>query len=93
MYITGFILDKSPDGKRIKLDDGKWYGAFAPTMIGSFGPGDSVGFDYADSAKLDSNGNPYRNIKGKVLSSASPRPPGAVLEGPATGPVYTGLRR
>lgn len=87
MHVTGFIQDKSPDGKRIKMDDGKWYGAFTSTMIGTCGPGDSVSFDYKDSAKLDQNGNPYRNIVGKVFPTtgvaARPAPMGA----PTTTPM------
>ena len=42
-YLTGTIEEKTRNLKSIKVD-GVWYGAFAPPMIGNYGPGDHVSF-------------------------------------------------
>jgi hypothetical protein len=70
MYVTGTVIDMSADGKRIRLDDGEWYGAFTASMLSGILPGMTVGFDYADG-KIGPSGKPYRNIRGKVTPATA----------------------
>ena len=79
--MSGNVQSKSTDGKRIKLDDGNWYGAFAAASLAHIVVGDHVSFNYDLASRTDSNGNPYRNIKSAVLKaggSSTPIPSGAV---------------
>ena len=64
-YLTGIIEEKTRNLKSIKVD-GVWYGAFAPPMIGNFGPGDHVSFYWKEGVVNPNTGEPYRNIVGKV---------------------------
>ena len=63
-YLTGIIEEKTRNLKSIKVD-GVWYGAFAPPMIGNFGPGDHVSFYWKEGVVNPNTGEPYRNIVGK----------------------------
>jgi hypothetical protein len=73
--MSGNVQSKSADGKRIKLDDGNWYGAFAAASLAHVIVGDHVNFNYDLSAKTDQNGNPYRNIKSAVTKAGGSSTP------------------
>ena len=73
--MSGNVQSKSADGKRIKLDDGNWYGAFAAASLAHIIVGDHVNFNYDLAAKTDQNGNPYRNIKSAVVKAGGSSTP------------------
>jgi len=63
---SGVIANKRADGKSIQID-GEWYGAFAPAMLAHANVGDSVSFEYAETAgKGAYAGRMFRNIRGVV---------------------------
>lgn len=72
-YLTGTIEEKTRNLKSIKVD-GVWYGAFAPPMIGNYGPGDHVSFYWKEGTINPNTGEPYRNIVGKVSGVNSKAP-------------------
>jgi len=81
---TGNVIDKSADGKRIKLDtDGEWYGAFAASSLSHVMPGMAVNFKWDYSKNVSATtGQPYRNIKGAVLLMGAPVAPVGAAKGP-----------
>lgn len=61
--ISGVIESKDRSGKGVKLDDGEWYRAFAPSQLRDADVGAYISFEMEPR---DSGGTTYLNIKGNV---------------------------
>lgn len=66
---TGYV-EEIRDGKRLKMDDGNWYSAFASTQCSGVAAGDYVTFSFQVS--LPKDGKTYNNIKGNVKKASAP---------------------
>ena len=85
------VIETVKDGKRLKMNNGNWYSAFAASQTNEAAVGDTVSFMYAEG-KPDSNGNPYLNIKGNVTivakaASSAASPVTAAQGTPTTKPA------
>jgi len=67
---SGYVQDIR-DGKRLKMDNGEWYSAFASSQCAGIAAGDYVMFSYAVSPPKP-DGKTYNNIKGNVKKAAAP---------------------
>ena len=87
--VGGMVIEKSPDGKKIKLDNGEKYSAFAPAMLMHVNVGDTVSFSYAENpGKGAYEGTVFKNIKGTVSKSGGS--PGVSSAPPTGGHVPSG---
>lgn len=83
---TGYVQEIK-DGKRLKMDDGNWYGAFSASQCSGIAVGDYVSFSYQTTPPKP-DGRTFNNIKGNVRKDASKAPaaaPAASASKPAAG--------
>lgn len=79
---TGYVQEIK-DGKRLKMDDGNWYGAFSASQCSGIAVGDYVSFSYQTTPPKP-DGRTFNNIKGNVRKDTS-KAPAAPAAKPAAG--------
>lgn len=79
---TGYVQEIK-DGKRLKMDDGNWYGAFSASQCSGIAVGDYVSFSY-QTTPPKADGRTFNNIKGNVRKDTS-KAPAAPAAKPAAG--------
>lgn len=84
---TGYVQEIK-DGKRLKMDDGNWYGAFSASQCSGIAVGDYVSFSYQTTPPKP-DGRTFNNIKGNVRKEASKAPAAAPAASEAK-PAYGG---